>query len=313
MSIASSPTTAFLFPGQGAQVVGMGAGLYHASTLARSVFEEADATLDFPLTKRIFEGPVEELRQTVNAQPAILCVSIACLRAMEEQLGDAMPTPAFVAGHSLGEYTALVAAQALTFADGLRLVRRRGELMQAASDRAPSGMAAMLGASLATVQDVCAATGTQVANLNSPGQYVIAGPLAALDEAVGLAQAQGVRRVVRREVSGAFHTEMMRPAQDELDGTLRDVELHHTAVPVVANTTARPVTTPEEVRHELAQQLCGCVMWQASVEYMVAQGVTRFVEVGPGNVLTGLTRRIAPEVEAVAVEGLDAIAALAIS
>ena len=313
MSIASSPTTAFLFPGQGAQVVGMGAGLYHASTLARSVFEEADATLDFPLTKRIFEGPVEELRQTVNAQPAILCVSIACLRAMEEQLGDAMPTPAFVAGHSLGEYTALVAAQALTFADGLRLVRRRGELMQAASDRAPSGMAAMLGASLATVQDVCAATGTQVANLNSPGQYVIAGPLAALDEAVGLAQAQGVRRVVRLEVSGAFHTEMMRPAQDELDGTLRDVELHHTAVPVVANTTARPVTTPEEVRHELAQQLCGCVMWQASVEYMVAQGVTRFVEVGPGNVLTGLTRRIAPEVEAVAVEGLDAIAALAIS
>ena len=313
MSIASSPTTAFLFPGQGAQVVGMGAGLYHASTLARSVFEEADATLDFPLTKRIFEGPVEELRQTVNAQPAILCVSIACLRAMEEQLGDAMPTPAFVAGHSLGEYTALVAAQALTFADGLRLVRRRGELMQAASDRAPSGMATMLGASLATVQDVCAATGTQVANLNSPGQYVIAGPLAALDEAVGLAQAQGVRRVVRLEVSGAFHTEMMRPAQDELDGTLRDVELHHTAVPVVANTTARPVTTPEEVRHELAQQLCGCVMWQASVEYMVAQGVTRFVEVGPGNVLTGLTRRIAPEVEAVAVEGLDAIAALAIS
>ena len=313
MSIASSPTTAFLFPGQGAQVVGMGAGLYHASTLARSVFEEADATLDFPLTKRIFEGPVEELRQTVNAQPAILCVSIACLRAMEEQLGDAMPTPAFVAGHSLGEYTALVAAQALTFADGLRLVRRRGELMQAASDRAPSGMAAMLGASLATVQDVCAATGTQVANLNSPGQYVIAGPLAALDEAVGLAQAQGVRRVVRLEVSGAFHTEMMRPAQDELDGTLRDVELHHTAVPVVANTTARPVTTPEEVRYELAQQLCGCVMWQASVEYMVAQGVTRFVEVGPGNVLTGLTRRIAPEVEAVAVEGLDAIAALAIS
>ena len=313
MSIASSPTTAFLFPGQGAQVVGMGAGLYHASTLARSVLEEADATLDFPLTKRIFEGPVEELRQTVNAQPAILCVSIACLRAMEEQLGDAMPTTAFVAGHSLGEYTALVAAQALTFADGLRLVRRRGELMQAASDRAPSGMAAMLGASLATVQDVCAATGTQVANLNSPGQYVIAGPLAALDEAVGLAQAQGVRRVVRLEVSGAFHTEMMRPAQDELDGTLRDVELHHTAVPIVANTTARPVTTPEEVRHELAQQLCGCVMWQASVEYMVAQGVTRFVEVGPGDVLTGLTRRIAPEVEAVAVKGLDAIAALAIS
>ncbi len=291
----------------------MGAELYRASAVARSVFDEADAVLGFPLTKLIFEGPVEELRQTVNAQPAIFCVSIACLRAMEEQLGDAMPTPAFVAGHSLGEYTALVAAQALTFADGLRLVRRRGELMQAASDRAPSGMAAMLGASLETVQDVCAATGSQVANLNSPGQYVIAGPLAALDEAVALAQAQDVRRVVRLEVSGAFHTEVMRPAQDALDGTLRDVELHHTAVPVVANTTAGPVTTPEEVRQELAQQLCGCVMWQASVEYMVAQGVTRFVEVGPGNALTGLTRRIAPEVEAVAVEGLDAIAALAIS
>ncbi len=291
----------------------MGMGLYHASAAARSVFDAADAVLGFPLTKIIFDGPTEELRQTVNAQPAIYCVSIACLRAMEEQLGDAMPTPAFVAGHSLGEHTALAAAGALTFADGLRLVRRRGELMQAAIDRVPSGMAAMLGAALETVQDVCAATGAQVANLNSPGQYVIAGPLAVLDEAVALAQERGVRRVVRLEVSGAFHTEMMRPAQDELDVALRDVELHHAAVPIVANTIARPVTTPEEVRQELAQQLCGCVLWQASVEYMVAQGVTRFVEVGPGNVLTGLARRIAPEVEAVAVEGLDAMAGLTIN
>ena len=305
------PTTAFLFPGQGAQTVGMAADIHAASPAARAVFDEADSVLGIPLSRTIFDGPAEALVRSDNAQPAILCASIAILRAMEERLREAMPEPAFLAGHSLGEYSALVAAGALELATGLLLVRRRGELMQAACEATPSGMAALLGLRLDAATAACQGTGAQVANANSAEQVVIGGPNAALERAIERATAAGARRAMRLEVAGAFHTEVMRPAQEEMGRVLADVAFDAPRAPVIANTTARPLGAPEEIREELSNQLCGCVYWQQSVEYMASQGVTRFVEIGPGRVLTGLVRRTVPGAEAVAVADLDALNALA--
>ena len=303
-------TTAFIFPGQGAQEVGMGADAYAGSPAARAVLDEADAVLGIPLSRIILEGPANELVRSHNAQPAILTVSIALLRAMEERLGEGMPEPSFVAGHSLGEFSALVAADALEFAEALRLVRRRGELMQAAAEATPSGMAALIGMKLAAAMAACDGTGAQVANANSEEQIVIAGPTAALNKAIERAKAAGARRALPLEVAGAFHTEVMRPAQVAMNAEFANAAIGDPKVPVVGNTTGKPLTTAEEIRAELADQLCGCVYWQQSVEYMGANGVRRFVEIGPGKVLTGLARRIVTEAQAVSVGNLDAIGAL---
>ena len=303
-------TTAFVFPGQGAQAVGMGADAYRASPAARAVFDEADDVLGFPLSRTILEGPAEELVRTHNAQPAILCVSIALLRAAEERLGDAIPRPAFVAGHSLGEYTALVAAGALAFADGIRVVRERGKLMQRAAEATPSGMVALIGLRLDSAREACDGTGAQVANANSVEQIVIAGPNDALERAIERAKAAGARRALPLEVAGAFHSEVMRPAQEEMDRRLAEIDFLEPSSPIIGNTTAEPMTTPQEIRTELAEQLCSCVYWQHSVEYMTARGVERFVEIGPGGALTGLARRIAPSLQALSVADLDALDAL---
>lgn len=306
-----SPSTAFLFPGQGAQEVGMGADAYAGSPAARAVFDEADRVLGVPLSKVILEGPATELVRSHNAQPAILTVSVALLRALQERMGAAMPKPSFVAGHSLGEFSALVAAGALEFAEALRLVRRRGELMQQAAEATPSGMAALIGLKLDAARKACETTGAQVANANSEEQIVIAGPAEALQAAIERAKAAGARRALPLEVAGAFHTEVMRPAQIEMDKEFAKADLRNPTVPVIANTTAKPLTNSSEIRDELADQLCGCVYWQQSVEYMGANGVTRFIEIGPGKVLTGLAKRIVPGAEAIAVVNLDAIGTLA--
>ena len=302
--------TAFLFPGQGAQAVGMGAAAYASSPAARAVFDEADDVLGMLLSRIVLEGPAEELVRSHNAQPAILTVSIALLRAMEERFGDAAPQATFAAGHSLGEYTALVAAGAIDFATALRLVRRRGELMQAACDATPSGMAALLGLRLEPAREACEGTGAQVANVNSAEQIVIGGPSAALERAVARAKDAGARRAIPLEVAGAFHTEVMRPAQDGMDEALAEADFAPPRIPVVANMTGTPMSTVDEIRHELSQQLCGCVYWAQSIEYMAEAGAVRFVELGPGGVLTGLVRRIAGSAEAVAVTDLDALSAL---
>lgn len=303
-------TTAFLFPGQGAQAVGMGADAYAESSAARAVFDEADAALGLPLTRLILEGPAAELTRTENAQPAIVCVSVALLRAAEERLGSAAPAPAFAAGHSVGEYAALVAVGALSLADGLRLVRTRGELMQAACDATPSGMAALIGLTLEPALRACEGTGAQVANVNSAEQIVIGGPTAALEQAVANAKAAGARRAIPLDVAGAFHTEVMRPAQEGMERALSGAAIAPPSAPVVANATALPLDEPEALREELAAQLCGCVQWSRSVECMASAGATRFVEFGPGKTLTGLVKRIAPEASALAVPDLGAIGAI---
>jgi [acyl-carrier-protein] S-malonyltransferase len=221
-----------------------------------------------------------------------------------------MPTPIFVAGHSLGEYTALVATGSLTLAEGLAIVRRRGELMQAASEATPSGMAALIGLELEPAIAACEGTGAQVANANSAVQIVIGGPREALDLAIERAKEAGARRALPLEVAGAFHTEVMRPAQKGMDQLCAQIDFRQPSTPIIANTTAQPLSTADEIRRELADQLCGCVYWQQSIEYMAANGVERFIEIGPGTVLSGLAKRIVPGVETVAVGTLDALDAL---
>ena len=304
-------STAFIFPGQGAQAVGMGSDAWHGSPAARAVFDEADRVLGVPLSRLILEGPADELVRSHNAQPAILCVSIAMLRATEEYIGTAMPHPVFTAGHSVGEYAALVAAGSLSLSEGLRLVRARGELMQAACEATPSGMAALIGLTLEPARQACEGTGAQVANVNSAEQIVLGGPNDSLERAIENAKNAGARRAIPLEVAGAFHTEVMRPAQEAMANILAGSGLNTATVPVVANTTALPIESAEEVRAELGSQLCGCVYWQQSVELMAARGVDRFIEFGPGKVLTGLVRRIAPDAAALAVADLDAVSALA--
>ena len=282
---------AYVFPGQGSQAVGMGRDLFDHSPAAHAIFEEADRILDMPISKLCFEGPVEEVLKTVNVQPAVLTVSIACLKAAQETGG--LPSPVFAAGHSLGEYTALIAAGAISFSDGLRLVRERGRLMQTAGEQNPGGMLALLGAELQAAEEFCVQTGCHVANINCPGQIVISGSLEAIGKAHETARIRNIKAVPLR-VSGAFHSPLMEPALPGLQAALASVPLKDPAVPVISNVTAEPIMSANRIREELIYQLNHRVQWQKSVEYMASAGVTTFLEIGPGQVLSGLIKRTSP-------------------
>jgi len=279
---------AYIFPGQGSQAVGMGRDLSERSPAARAAFEEADRILGMPVSKLCFEGPAEEVLKTINVQPAVLTVSIACLRAAQEAGG--LPAPIFAAGHSLGEYTALVAANALSFSDGLKLVRERGRLMQAASEQNPGGMLALLGVELQAAEELCAHSNCYVANINCPGQIVISGGSEAIGKARELARTKNIKAVPLK-VSGAFHSPLMEPALPGLQTALASVSLKNPTVPVISNVTAEPIVSASPVRDELLAQLNNRVQWQKSIEHMASAGVTTFLEIGPGEVLSGLIKR----------------------
>jgi [acyl-carrier-protein] S-malonyltransferase len=269
----------------------MGRDLYEGSAAAKNVLDTADRIVGFELTKLCFDGPEERLGETRFAQPALLAVSIACLEAARE-LGGVQEPPSYVAGHSLGEYTAIVAAGALTLEDGLRLVQERGRLMQEAAERSPGAMAAILGLDEETVRAICDEAGAEVCNLNAPGQVVIGGTSEAIEAAMALALERGASRGVRLKVNGAFHTSAMLPAVEGMARAVAGTPLRDPAIPVIANTTAQPITTADELRTELVEQLAKPVFWQRSVEYLASQGVRGLIEFGPGRVLTGLARRI---------------------
>ncbi len=296
---------AFVFPGQGSQYVGMGQDLYETYPEAKVIFDEADEILGFSLSELCFEGPKEELDDTINTQPAVFVTSLACLEVLKSRLSA---SPLFLAGHSLGEYTALVAAGALDFADGLKLVRERGRLMMEAGERNPGAMAAILGLEAETLDEICQMASretsgiVQLANYNSPGQIVISGHKEALERALELAKEREARRVIPLAVSIAAHSPLMQPAAQTFAGVVAQVDFRQPRVPVVANVTAAPVTTIAEIRDELVKQLTSTVRWVESVQYMIAQGVATFVEIGPKNVLTGLIRRIDKSVRTVNVE-----------
>lgn len=293
----------YLFPGQGSQAVGMGRALFESSQAARAVFQEADNALGLSLSRLCFEGPEEELRQTVNAQPAIMTVSVACLRAAQGEGLIDLSTPLFVAGHSLGEYSALVAAGVLSFDEGVRLVRERGRLMQYASLVRPGGMAALIGLDETTLEEVCQQTGTQIANLNSAEQIVISGPREGIAQALDLARVRGARKCIPLDVSGAFHSYLMHPAVEGMAKAVADLHFAPPAVPIVANCTARPIWTVEEVKVELVKQICHPVQWHRSVEYMLQEGVDTFVEIGPGRTLSGLVKRMRKDVTTLNIDG----------
>ncbi|HWP83019.1 MAG TPA: ACP S-malonyltransferase [Bacteroidota bacterium] len=301
-------TIAFVFPGQGSQYVGMGKDIYENSPTAKELFERADQLLGFPLSRLCFEGPEEELRQTKNTQPAIFLHSIVLTK-----LYTAF-RPSMAAGHSLGEYSALVCAGSISFEDGLKLVRLRGELMQQAGTERPGTMAAVVGLDPGKLTEICReaeAEGiVQPANFNSPGQIVISGSVNGVRKAMVLAKERGAKLVKELPVSGAFHSPLMESAREKLKEALDRVEIHDAKIPVYANVTARPVHKREEIRELLCRQVTSPVRWEETVVNMIADGATHFVELGPGKVLQGLVKRINGTVD---VTGVDKFAGLLVS
>lgn len=285
-------TVAFLFPGQGSQTVGMGKELAARYPVARQAFEEADAALGYAISALCFEGPEEKLKMTEVTQPAILTVSVAALRVLRAQGVE----PGFVAGHSLGEYSAHVAAETLAFADAVRIVRNRGRYMQEAVPAGQGAMAAVLGLSLEEIEATCreAARGQVVApaNINSPGQVVISGHAAAVERAAELVKQRGAKRAVMLPVSAPFHCSLMQPAQDRLAADLKAATFHPMSVPLITNVDAEIIQAPEKARDALLRQVTGAVQWEKSMRALIAAGVETFVEVGPGKVLCGLMRQI---------------------
>jgi [acyl-carrier-protein] S-malonyltransferase len=334
---------AFIFPGQGSQAVGMGADVYRASPAARAVYDAADAALGFALSTLCFEGPEDALRETVNTQPALVTTSLALLAALQEAAGAPPPTdgadpalhaplaPAWLAGHSVGEYAALAASGALGVAVTVRLARERGRLMHEEGSAIASGMAAVLGLDAPTLEQVCAeatertraaltpeeaaahpgAGRVVLANDNAPGQIVISGEKRALAAAMELAKTAGARRVVPLTVSGAFHSPVMAPAAAGLARAVESAGIGDAAIPIVSNITAAPLSAAGDLRHELSSQIVSQVQWTRTIEWLSAQGVTLFVEIGSGQVLAGLVKRIAREATTLGVSSADDVAAVA--
>ena len=299
--------TALVFPGQGAQSVGMGLDLYNGLESAKAVFDLADRTLGFSLSELCFNGPEDRLKETANAQPAIVSVSLAIYETIKGS--GHLPEVSYVAGHSLGEYTALHACGALSLKDTIFLARKRGEAMQKAAAQSAGGMAAVLGLDEAALALITADTGVYIANYNSPGQLVISGEKERLEKAGEAAMAKGAAKVVSLAVSGAFHTPLMSPALVDLKKSIESLRFGKPEIPLVANSSAQPVTTASGISDELMTQLTHSVRWQASIEMMIADGVDTFIEIGPGKVLSGLIKRINRGVKTVAISDLASLKA----
>lgn len=307
-------TVAFTFPGQGSQAVGMGKLLADTFPEAKAVFDEVDNALDQKLSDIMWNGPEGDLTLTANAQPALMAVSLATMRVLEAKGVDLKSSASFVAGHSLGEYSALAAAGSLDIATAAKLLRVRGDAMQNAVPVGQGAMAALLGLDFGAAAEIAkdAAQGEvcQAANDNAPGQVVVSGHVAAVERAVEIAKARGARRAVLLPVSAPFHCSLMGPAADAMAEALADADIKAPAVPLVANVLAKPITDPAEIRERLIEQVTGTVRWRESISWLAGEGVTTFVEVGTGKVLTGMVKRIAKEAAGMATNSPDDIDAV---
>ncbi|MGL4323782.1 MAG: ACP S-malonyltransferase [Beijerinckiaceae bacterium] len=307
-------SVAFTCPGQGSQQVGMGRALAEAFPVARAVFDEVDGALGQKLSALMFEGPLDQLTLTANAQPALMAVSVAVMRVLEAEAGvDLKRDAAFVAGHSLGEYSALAAARAISLSDTARLLRIRGDAMQKAVPVGEGAMAVLLGlewdVAVAVAQEAAQGQVCDAANDNGPGQVVVSGHKAAVERAVEIAKAKGAKRAMLLQVSAPFHCSLMKPAADAMAEALAKVKIESPAAPLVANVRAVAVTDPADIYDGLVKQVTGTVRWRESVAWMGAQGVTHFIEIGAGKVLSGLAKRIVDGAQATAIGTPDDIAA----
>jgi [acyl-carrier-protein] S-malonyltransferase len=300
---------AIIFPGQGAQYVGMGKDLFQNNQTARELFQKADDTFGFPFSKICFEGPEDELRQTKNTQPAIYLHSAVLVQLANHLQAD------FTAGHSLGEYTSLFLAKSFGFEDTLKLVRLRGELMQKAGEEQPGTLAAVVGLDPQTVKQICIEASSegivQCANFNSPGQIVISGSIPGVKKAMILSKEKGAKMVKELVVSGAFHSPLMESAQKGLTNALNSSNISDAKIPVYTNVSAKPITNSKEIRESLQKQLTSAVLWEESINNMIKDGVGTFIEIGPGKVLQGLIKRINPEVKTFGIEKYEDLNKLA--
>tara|TARA_Y100001970_G_C14121897_1_gene796777 strand:- start:334 stop:1260 length:927 start_codon:yes stop_codon:yes gene_type:complete len=303
--IEFSKNTAVVFPGQGSQVVGMGADLYESSEEAKSIFEEVNQTLDRNLSEIIFSGSQEDLNKTENAQPAITATSLACLAVFKEKYPKFQPNA--TAGHSLGEYTSLCASNSLSISDTIKLVSERGRLMQIACDKNPGGMVALIGMDIQTVEEVCREAGAYPSNINSEQQIIISGDNDALAIAVDLAKARGAKKAIKLSVGGAFHSILMEPARDSLIEFIETLDFKDPAIPLIGNVNAEPLTSSEDIKNELIDQLMSCVQWNDTIKYMSANGYDQFIEFGPGKVLSGLIKRIDSNCSTSNIDSLEAL------
>ena len=311
LTFARNSKIAFLFPGQGAQSVGMGLDLYEGSDSGRKVFEMVDEALGRPLSRIMFEGSEDDLRETKNAQPGIMAVSLACMEAMKENIAqEFMPVPYLMAGHSLGEYTALAASGVLSVMDTALLVQERGELMQNACDSNPGTMAAVLGLDEMVLQEIVRDSGVYISNINTQEQIVISGEKIAVARAMDMANARGAKKVIPLKVGGAFHSGLMEPAKAGLLEFIDGLKFNDPEVPIVGNCTGNPLQTGDEIKGELITQISGCVQWKKSVDFMIKSGVTNFLEIGPGRALGGMVKKIDRAANVSSINDIDSILAI---
>lgn len=311
LTFAKNSKTAFLFPGQGAQAVGMGLDLYKESDSGKEVFDMVDEALGRSLSKIMFEGPEDELRETRNAQPGIMAMSLACIEVMKSNVpSEAIPIPYLMAGHSLGEYTALAAAGVLSVMDTAKLVQERSELMQHACDSNPGTMAAILGLDEMVLQEVARESGVFISNINTQDQIVISGEKMSVARAMDMSDARGAKKVIPLKVGGAFHSGLMEPAKAGLVDFIDGLKFNDPEVPIIANCTGTPLHTGEEIKGELISQISGCVQWKKSVDFMIKSGIDNFLEIGPGRALGGMVKKIDRGVNVASVNGIESIVAI---
>ncbi|MFH1246116.1 MAG: ACP S-malonyltransferase [Candidatus Omnitrophota bacterium] len=296
---------AYIFPGQGAQYTGMGKDFYAQSPQARAIFEQADQILGFELSQLIFSGPIEQLTQTVNCQAAIFTASIAYLNTLQAK--NLPLTITRTAGLSLGEYSALVASGALSFPEGLKLVRARAEFMEEAARLNPGGMLCLIGISIENARQICNQTQAEIANLNCPGQIVVSGTPEALEQTKEKAREQNVKRVIPLQVSGAFHSSLMTPAAQKLALFLENIHIQSPQIPIVSNVTAQEESLPQKIKDNLAKQVVMPTRWEDTIKFISAQGTKTFIEIGPGKVLAGLLRKIDPQLKVYSIETMEDI------